>query len=84
MQDYSRSRKIVEDPGRSQKISGVTSENFLNSFYTAGYNLLWVYFVSSVKLSHDLRLKVAFMLLFLKKEHLSMLLARNYEAIEDC
>ena len=43
----------------------------------------WV-FVSSVKLSHDLRLKVAFMLLFLKKEHLSMLLARNYEAIEDC
>ena len=36
------------------------------------------------KLSHDLRLKVAFMLLFLKKEHLSMLLARNYEAIEDC
>ena len=40
--------------------------------------------LSSVKLSHDLRLKVAFMLLFLKKEHLSMLLARNYEAIEDC
>lgn len=36
------------------------------------------------ELSHDLRLKVAFMLLFLKKEHLSMLLARNYEAIEDC
>lgn len=36
------------------------------------------------KLSHDLRLKVAFMLLFLKKEHLSMLLAGNYEAIEDC
>ena len=38
----------------------------------------------ALQLSHDLRLKVAFMLLFLKKEHLSMLLARNYEAIEDC
>ena len=43
-----------------------------------------IYILCIIWLSHDLRLKVAFMLLFLKKEHLSMLLARNYEAIEDC